>query len=135
MNTEIQIPNVADQIRDRIKSQFAALIPDDQWDALIENGRNGLINGVPNRYGNGTWKEKPLAALVREEWVKQARVRIAELVKARVEAMGDEDIQRLIVDLAPEAIQAAGRALIAGAINGVAQDIGWKLASELRNQP
>ncbi len=76
MSNEIKPWNPDDainQIKDRIRSEFAALIPDEQWKAMVSSAIKEFLQDTTDQYGRGKQAgvKEVVNAVLREEIKKQ----------------------------------------------------------------
>lgn len=81
MNTNTLPANISDLVRDRIKSEFSSLVPEEYWRSLVDDVLKSLV--TPQRRSNGiggTRVTSDLQEIVRESLVDQFKTLVnAEL--------------------------------------------------------
>lgn len=76
MSNIAPLTNVEEQIKDRIKSDFANLIPDEMWSDMVRSVIHDFTTDKTNRHGDV--KHSPLKELMTWELNKICREKIAE---------------------------------------------------------
>jgi hypothetical protein len=105
----------ADRVKEKVKKDFAGMIPDNAWDQLVEKAVKEFI-------------EKDLQAVVKEELDKDVRVRIRKYLMSdewsqqydgKGRNMVSREVSRLISENLPAIIESA----IGGAMQGIVNDL------------
>ena len=80
MSTEIApLQAVQDQIKDRIKSEFVSLIPDEAWAAMVQSVIKDFTSPIKS-YNSNPDKPSPMAQLILDEVTAIAKTKVvAEL--------------------------------------------------------
>ena len=69
-------------VKDRIKSEFVALIPDEQWKQMIEKEANDFFKEKELGYSNSRTYASDFGILVRDELKKEAQKRLADYLQS-----------------------------------------------------
>ncbi|MDE2105694.1 MAG: hypothetical protein KGL39_51175 [Patescibacteria group bacterium] len=114
------IQSVTDIVRDRIRTEFTSLIPDDVWEAMVSKTVKEFITDTPDRYaGNGS-EPSPMRSLIKAELSAVVKDRIKhEIDKLGTvtfdnmgRAVASESIKQLATTYFAELVQAQQNAMI-----------------------
>jgi hypothetical protein len=67
-------------VKDRIKSEFVSLIPDEQWSQMVEKEVNDFFKEKETGYSNSRMYASDFGILVREELRKEAQKRLTDYI-------------------------------------------------------
>lgn len=107
-----------DGVRDRIKATFVSLIPDDQWQKLVESEINKFFANTDN-YND---KRSPFRKIVDEELTKLAKEKISEGLKAYTNETWNNN-QLVISDLLREHLINNSSQIFASAFSSMFQQV------------
>lgn len=134
MSTEIApLQAIQNKIRDRIRSEFVSLIPDDAWEAMVQSVIADFTKPVKGHYQNDPMKPSPMAQMIRDEINVIAKEKVmAEIHKlgsAHWDAFGaataNEAVIKLVTDNFP--------ALLVSMQNGMMNMLVMNAVNAIRN--
>lgn len=100
-----------DGVRDRIKATFVSLIPDEQWEQMIQKSCDDFFREVRRDYNHSRSQDvcSDFQMVVREELSKYSRERIKVVMETYTSEIWENDgfkpndkIKELIIQYAPE---------------------------------
>lgn len=71
-----------DGVRDRIKATFVSLIPEEQWEKLVQSEVDRFFNTNKDVYNNRSDRYTDFQLIVRQELEKATRERLTELLRS-----------------------------------------------------
>jgi hypothetical protein len=127
----VSIQDAATQLRDKIHSAFAEIIPPEQWNKLIEAQLLKFLNPTRERDNYDRYTERPalIETICREEFTKHARALVSkELQKPEYQAdygqgkVGDF-VKKWMTEHADELVRASILALAGNAAQALIEDM------------
>lgn len=135
MGSEVSpLQSVQDNIKDRIKAEFANLIPDEMWAAMVKSVVLDFTTDPPkdrHSHGHTAAGVSPMKAMIRDEIVTIAKAHLkSEIDKighltwdGMGERMASEAIRKLIADNFQEILQSVQSGFVEMAVQQAVQHI------------
>ena len=129
-----------DKIRDRIKSAFVDLIPDDQWNEMVKQEIDGFVNGRlhTSGYHRGERDYPGLKAAIHEALTKAAKERIAAVIASEEWGGGTDARAKTINDGVARLISENASAILMNVLGNtfasVVQGMTWQLKQEIKTE-
>jgi len=123
-------------VRDRIKSTFVSLIPDDQWEAMVKKESDGFFREKEiNPHVNNRQYKFDFQLLVRDELHKEAQARMKKYLESPEfsdtwDNHGNTVASKAVKDMF---IENSGQ-ILAGFFAGMFQNALGQITSQLGNQ-
>jgi hypothetical protein len=124
-NELLDLSNLREQMRERIRASFVLMIPDEQWDKLID----AEVKAFFWKGGRGEARSiSDFDRVVSQELEKETRKRVTELLNTPgwqerynqdYQPMASEEIEKLMIKLAPEMLSALFGGVMQSALQGI----------------
>lgn len=128
MSNELTIPNLADAIRDRVRSSIVSVIPDEQIDKLVKSEFDSFFK-IPERphWSSDAGKGSPFQEAVKREidvFVKEkVQAEVQDQLNAFTQATWDDAgksfVAQFVKEYAPYALEGVAAAMVTSAMNNL----------------
>ena len=122
---------VQDKIKDRIRSEFVDLIPDEMWASMVQAVVNDFTTDKANRY-SGPAEPAPIKKMIRDEIEAICKEQIAKELRKH-QASFDGVGARVVAEATKELIEKNAPAMLAAMQAGMTQMMVDSAINALRN--
>lgn len=120
MGTELEpLAKVQDQIRERIKAEFASLIPDEMWTQLVQSVVKDFTSDTPGQYGHRERNMSPVKKLIADAIEAEAKQHVAvalDTLRPQWGGYGEEivttAVKKLVADNFEELLKSAQHGMV-----------------------
>ena len=122
-------------VKDRIKSEFVSLIPDDQWSQMIQKESDDFFRQKETGYSSNRQYASDFGILVRDELRKEAQKRLAEYLSSpEFNTMYGEHGQPVAAQKVKELIVENSGLILQNMFGGMFSIMIQDFANQLRNR-
>lgn len=133
MPGELTVANLADNVRDKVRSTIMNLIPDEQIDALVKKEWDTFFERPKQERWDNTEKFSPFQLMVRAETEKLIREKVKDEVEKEIsrfnqstwETQGRKAVGELVQAYAPFVLKGISESLVVDCMQQIQQQRGY----------